>query len=440
MIVNGILQERGGHRRLFTAQCGLHLEGNRKEVVRQLVGDHFYFCRALAVRRPSLAEGMSNSRAFCLHPDSIVLNPYEIYRNANEAKMNNKRRFEIRFEGRFADGQMLPVAILSQALSAMQRAVHLLAMQHENVSVRQRERVSKSVEAKYPLLCSLPKPGSYIVPVEIGDPSVELFALEDVEAVGGLFSLCCDSIATGNASGLADAIPDHSRRDRFIEAIRAMSPAQGSGIKAGISQPGGALKVALDTLHEHGKACLSASTDPERQVRTITGRLSEIQFDERKIKIVYPSNNRELECSYSEALEEMLLERPRELIQVTGEVIIDENDLPKKINNVESIEEVDFSPFYLTTVEHGARKFVFDKPLVLTPELDESQQLYCLTKPELGIDVYAYTREQLHMELQEQIAFLWDTYALADDEELADTAIAIKQNLRAALQEVTDAA
>ncbi len=44
------------------------------------------------------------------------------------------------------------------------------------------------------------------------------------------------------------------------------------------------------------------------------------------------------------------------------------------------------------------------------------------------------------MELQEQIAFLWDTYALANDDELADTAVAIKQNLRAALREVTDAA
>jgi hypothetical protein len=354
--------------------------------------------------------------------------------------MNDKRRFEIRFEGRFADGQMLPVATLSQVLSAMQRAVHLLAMQHENVSVRQRERLNKNVEAKYPLLCTIPKPGSYIVPVEIGDPSVELFALDDVEAVGGLFSTCCESISTRDISGLTTAIPDNSRRDRFVEAIRAMSPSQGSGIKAGISQPSGNFRVALDILHERSKTCLSTATDTERQVRTVTGRLSEIQFDERKIKIVYPANNRELDCTYSEALEEMLLERPRELIQVTGEVIMDENDLPKKIINVESIEEVDLSPFYLLSIVHAGRTFEFGKPLELTPELDESQQLYCLEKPELGIDVYAYTRDQLDVELKEQIAFLWDAYAQAADEELTGAAIVVKQNLLTVLREATGAA
>ena len=354
--------------------------------------------------------------------------------------MSDKRQFEIKFEGRFADGQMLPVATLTQVLGAMQRAVHLLAMQHENISVRQRERINKTVDAKYPLLCSLPKPGSYIVPVEIGDPTVALFAIDDVEAVGELFSDCCTFISTGELSGLAAKIPDNTRRDRFVDAVRSMTPSPGSGIKAGISQPSGIFRVSLDILHERGKSCLSTAADPERQVRTVTGRLSEIQFDERKIRIVYPANSRELECTYNEALEEMLLERPRELIQVTGEVIMDENDLPKKIINVENIEEVDFSTFYLQTIEHSGRTFEFSKPLELTPELDETQQLYCLEKPELGIDVYAYTRDQLDLELREQIAFLWDTYAMAANEELTGAAIVVKQNLLAALREVPGAA
>lgn len=354
--------------------------------------------------------------------------------------MNDKRHFEIRFAGRFADGQMLPVATLTQVLGAMQRAVHLLALQHEKVSVRQRERINKTVEAKYPLLCTLPKPGSYIVPVEIGDPSVALFAKDDVEAVGELFSDCCTFISGGNKTGLADRIPDTTRRDRFIEAVRAMSPSMGSGITAGISQIDGDFRVSLDTLHERSKECLSTAADPERQVRTVTGRLSEIQFDEHKIKIVYPVNNRELECSYSEALEEMLLERPRELIQVTGEVIMDENDLPKKIINVESIDEVDLSPFYLQQVTYGDRSFVFGEPLQLIPELDETEQLYCIEKPELGIDVYAYTRDQLDLELKEQIAFLWDAYALAPDNELTGAALVLKQHLLAALREVSRAA
>ena len=32
--------------------------------------------------------------------------------------MSDKRQFEIKFEGRFADGQMLPVATLTQVLGS----------------------------------------------------------------------------------------------------------------------------------------------------------------------------------------------------------------------------------------------------------------------------------------------------------------------------------
>jgi hypothetical protein len=87
------------------------------------------------------------------------------------------------------------------------------------------------------------------------------------------------------------------------------------------------------------------------------------------------------------------------------------------------------STFYIKTIEYEGRTFEFDKPLELTPELDESRQLYSLEKPEIGINVYAYTRDQLDLELREQIAFLWDTYALAADEELTGAAIVVKQNL-----------
>jgi hypothetical protein len=78
--------------------------------------------------------------------------------------------------------------------------------------------------------------------------------------------------------------------------------------------------------------------------------------------------------------------------------------------------------------------------LELTPDLDETQQLYCLDYPVLGINVYAYTRDQLDLELREQIAFLWDSYAMADDAELTESALRLKRNLLAILKEVTDAA
>lgn len=90
---------------------------------------------------------------------------------------------------------------------------------------------------------------------------------------------------------------------------------------------------------------------------------------------------------------------------------------------------------------HGARVFEFLHPLELAPTLDEeTRQLYCLEQAGLGIDVYAYTRDQFDLELKEQLAFLWDTYAQASDEELTGAAITLKRNLLQALREITHAA
>lgn len=355
--------------------------------------------------------------------------------------MSNDRQFELKFSGRFADGHVLPVATLTTVLAAMQRAVHLLAMQQESVSVRQKERVNKTIEGKYPLLCTMPRQGSYILPVEIGDPSAGLFVEEDIEKVSSLFKDCCQLLTAGNKAGLADKIPDSSRRDLFIKTALNMAPSQGSGIRVLLSQTGDTFSVSFNSIRERAKECLSTSVEAElQQVRTVTGRLSEINFDERKITLVYPVTQKELVCIYSESIEDMLLDRPRELIQVTGEIILDDNDQPKKIINVESIVEVDLSPFYLQTVEYLDRAFAFTQPLELTPDLDETLQLYCLEYRSLGIDVYAYTRDQLDLELREQIAFLWDSYALADDSDLTKTAQDLKNNLRSALREVLDAA
>jgi hypothetical protein len=65
---------------------------------------------------------------------------------------------------------------------------------------------------------------------------------------------------------------------------------------------------------------------------------------------------------------------------------------------------------------------------------EETQQLYVVRDPALGIDVYAETREHLVQELNEQIAFLWDTYAQEKNNRLSPEAVAVANELRAKLK------
>ncbi|MFN3398475.1 MAG: hypothetical protein ACK4ZS_08085 [Sulfurimicrobium sp.] len=78
--------------------------------------------------------------------------------------------------------------------------------------------------------------------------------------------------------------------------------------------------------------------------------------------------------------------------------------------------------------------------MAVEPTLDDDKQFLCLNHEELGIDVFANTREQLAVELAEQLAMLWDEFALANDDSLEPSAQQLKQALLRTFEEVSDAA
>jgi hypothetical protein len=171
-------------------------------------------------------------------------------------------------------------------------------------------------------------------------------------------------------------------------------------------------------------------------VQTVTGRLERIDFGARMLTIIYAVTRRELDCHYDESIEELLLENPRELIQVTGRVTLDEEGNPTRITDVEDIREVDLSPFHLSEFRLPDRTLRLREPLLLTPALDETEQLLCLSDPTLGIDICAPTREELDVALHEEIDVLWRNYALADTvQPMTDAAASLKQRLVEAIEE-----
>jgi len=342
------------------------------------------------------------------------------------------------FTGRLADEHRVPVAVLTDALQGLQRAIHLLAMDHEGVEVRRKDRLSRELERKYALLVSDLKPGSVVITATIGDPTSDLFAPLDIVAVRERFGLVSNAMARANAQELAGLVPDRVRRLRVVEAFRSIIPKKGSGVGLDVRSAGGEIVLSTELLGQ-GLKDIMAVSQTEPALQTVTGRLIRIDFDERKVTIVYPPTNRELECIYEEGIEDLLLENPRELIQVTGEVIVDEDNQPKRIVDVNDIREVDLSPFYLAEVQLDDYALRLREPLALTPELDESQQLMCLVYPSLGVDVCAFTRDELDEALVVELDVLWRNYAKAEDDRLSPAARELKRGLVAQMEEVARA-
>ncbi len=93
------------------------------------------------------------------------------------------------------------------------------------------------------------------------------------------------------------------------------------------------------------------------------------------------------------------------------------------------------SPFEVRQFEAADSRLKFRAPLILTPELDsDTQQWLTLRRDDLGIDVFAKTRDGLEEELYSQLKLLWLEYVREDEAQLSPGAQALRQNLQDAVE------
>lgn len=95
----------------------------------------------------------------------------------------------------------------------------------------------------------------------------------------------------------------------------------------------------------------------------------------------------------------------------------------------------DFSPLTVATVVDavGRREFSIRPALRLFPKSDDESrgELLVVEEPSLNITACAATRMELEDELNATLIFLWDEYAVADDQMLTTDARDLKAALRA---------
>lgn len=332
----------------------------------------------------------------------------------------------------------VPVGLLTSVLEGAQRALYLFAVLHEGRPVQQRARISPDLEKKYQMTIGVTRAGSYVIPARIGESAADLLAEPDVEAVVSRFTDFGQALGDGQVDSARQMIPDPRMLFRVVDAFRGMLPRPGSAWRLRVSN-GARRALLLDQSHVALLPKVLGAEDDEA-IHTVTGRLTKIAFDEHKLTIEYPPTRVELQCFYQDAVEEMLLENRREMIQVTGRVIFDRHRHPKRIVDVTDIRDLDLSPFHVHEVpvfskDQPARVLRFRHPLLLTPTVDETGQLLCLLYPRFHIDVFAETREELLSELYEQVVVLWEEYALEHDARLAPDARRLKASLLEGMEE-----
>ena len=347
--------------------------------------------------------------------------------------------FSFHIESGESHGNVVPAAVLVQILQNAQQAFELIGVHVEGRSINQRARVPAATSQRFQLICQLPEPGCYALPVTVGT-TTELFEPESAEKAFLIFHGLMSRISDRNPDGMAEVLPDERIRRRVLEAVKGMAP-----------RADAKWTLALHDANDTPFASFDIQTIPFVQntlvpaaqreaARVVTGELKNIDFIEHKLTIIYPPTSKELECLYDEALEDLLYERRRDLIQVTGRVLLDDQGAPKKIIDVTDIRDLDLSPLEISSVRHGAINLLVAPALMAEPTLDDTKQLLCIEYPEFEISVFATTREALLLELHEQLAMLWQEYAQAGDSDLDGIALQLKKTLLARMTEVAHAA
>jgi len=352
---------------------------------------------------------------------------------------NHSPSFSFHIEGGAEGAHTVPATVLVQILENAQRAFQLIGVHVEGRGIKERARVSADTSQRFQLVCQIPMDGSYALPVTVGDTS-ELFSVDLANKAFGIFRRILENVTIRSAAELASVLPDERILRRVLESVKGMAPKAGAQWSLGLHDDQDRTFATLDTETIPFVVQTLVPAEQREAARVVTGELKSIDFAERKVTIIYPPTSKELACIYEEAVEDLLYERRRDFIQVKGRVLLDDQGAPKQIIDVTDIRDLDLSPLDIHIIRHDDLTLNAVSVLTLEPTLDETKQLLCIVHGELGLDVYATTRETLLAELQEQLAMLWQEYVQAKDDELETPAHQLKQALLARFTEESHAA
>lgn len=341
-----------------------------------------------------------------------------------------KQEFCLHFEGEnvFVRHHELPASALIQAVEALQRIVHLLAHNYEGLEIKQRLRLSRDMEGKYPVVLGVPKQGGYMLPYSIGNPQFGLLAPQDIEAVLKQHNDVLTAIERNDESAFKRAVPVAQVRKSIISELKKMQPPKHTGLYVSVETKLGDKLLNGCNVTDRLEPILPEEMPRSIHPRIVTGRLDALEFQTRTLKLQL-QNGKSLQGSYGDDFEPILLENPREFIQVRGEAILNDDGSLKSLINIAEIIEIVTEPLEIMGFELGVIYFAAKSPLSFAVTFDPEDSLYTASG-DYHILVSGETRDELEKEVEDALAFLWNEYVETDVTSLTKDAIALRETLQ----------
>ena len=337
--------------------------------------------------------------------------------------------YSMHFEVENDGAHVVPAPVLVESVASIQRVVYLLAKFTRGEELGQRASFSRALREGFALQCRVPEPGSYAMPFEIGSSANAPVAPPEMADVGRLFRRVTEAVGGGDVGAVRALVPDVRYLDCLSDAYRKGTPPSRSGVSYWIEDhrhrrilDSRKSEATLDDLRGH--------TGRKRRVRkdTIAGMLVGMDFDERSIRLTRP-DGKSVSATYDEESERPLIEHRRGWVELTGEVVYDADGRAVSVTHARDFlisgeDTVELRKVNLYNVPYRA-----SPPLRFKVRYDPLDELYDLDG-EFGISVSAYSRSDLHHELQEALCMLWIEYGEEPPERLSPKARRLRIDLR----------
>lgn len=329
--------------------------------------------------------------------------------------------------------------LLCQFVENLQKLTYLIAAAKSGMGNRKRIFGTAEFSEEYQIVCALPKAGSYVLPFKIRNAAHPF--LDESAGVFSAMMAAFAGIAAGDISRtvLPDLSPEN--RARFARCMSKFVPKNGSSWRVTIDTDkrmtiNGVPEVFEFSreLTERAEKVLNAPVEIPEESMSVIGELVSVNFESNSLVVRNYATHRQMECLYRPEVVDQILQNRSGGVQVTGKFTLDDEGNPKKLTDVTLIVAVDLSRIVVSSFFAGGKTIVCaaNKDVSFVPKLDEeTRQMFVVERDDLGVEVYASTRDELVEELKEQLAVNWLEYALAEDSELTETALAVKRNLLA---------
>lgn len=334
--------------------------------------------------------------------------------------------FHLHFEGEATRDHTVPAAALIQAIQSLQRSIQLLAIAYEGHELKLRLRVNYDMERKYAVVFGVPQDGGYDLPYSVGN-ALQLFDPQDVARVTEQHQMVLQAVETGDVRGLRQVVPSAHIRRLVVGELKKMQPSARTGLVVSIEDYRRIKLLNGRTAVDRLASLMDETTPISVHPHLVTGRLDALEFQTRTLKLQLPSG-RSLSGTYGEDFEPVLLENPREWIQVRGEAVLGEDGSLRALNNITEILEVDESPIAVETLKVDAVTLKTRQPLAVIVKFEPEDGIYTATG-DFHLMVTAESRDELEIAVLEAIAFLWREYVIAEDSTFSADALNLRQQL-----------